>query len=190
MLQHNGTDLIDRRILQELSSDARLPVAELGRRIKLSPSATAERVRRLESLELIRGYRADINLQALGFSITAFVRLTCDGNRYRPFLKFLPTLDAVQECQSPHWRRCVSAEDRAFFCRTAGRPDREAAAVRQPYNEHGPLHPPRKKATIAHCERVEESYGHSFLASQRSENQRGISTPRGGQWTATKYRES
>ncbi len=98
MLEHNGTDLTDRKILQELSSDARLPVAELGRRIKLSPSATAERVRRLEALELIQGYRAEINLKALGFSITAFVRLTCDGNRYRPFLKFLPTLDAVQEC--------------------------------------------------------------------------------------------
>jgi Lrp/AsnC family transcriptional regulator, leucine-responsive regulatory protein len=98
MLQHNGTDLIDRKILQELSTDARIPVAELGRRIKLSPSATTERVRRLEGLEIIQGYRADINLQALGFSITAFVRLTCDGNRYRPFLKFIPTLDVVQEC--------------------------------------------------------------------------------------------
>ena len=98
MFQHNGTDLIDRKIMQELCADARLPVAELGRRIKLSPSATAERVRRLESLELIRGYRAEINLQALGFSITAFVRLTCDGNKYRPFLKFIPTLDPVQEC--------------------------------------------------------------------------------------------
>lgn len=98
MLSHNGIDPIDKRILLELCADARLPVAELGRRIKLSPSATAERVRRLENLELIRGYRAEINLQALGFSITAFVRLTCDGNRYRPFLKFIPTLDVVQEC--------------------------------------------------------------------------------------------
>lgn len=98
MLQHNGTDAIDRKILQELSVDARLPVAELARRIALSPSATAERVRRLEGLEIIRGYRADINLPALGFSITAFVRLTCEGPRYRQFLKFLPTLDAVQEC--------------------------------------------------------------------------------------------
>ncbi len=44
MLQHNGTDPIDRKILQELSADARLSVAELGRRIRLSPSATAERV--------------------------------------------------------------------------------------------------------------------------------------------------
>src|SRR6202044_481230 len=95
---HPGIDQNDRKILKELTTDARLTVAELGRRIALSPSATAERVRRLESLEFIRGYRADINLQALGFSITAFVRLTCEGPRYRQFLKFLPGLDAVQEC--------------------------------------------------------------------------------------------
>jgi Lrp/AsnC family transcriptional regulator, leucine-responsive regulatory protein len=98
MLLHTGIDSIDRKILRELTTDARLTVAELGRRIGLSPSATTERLRRLESLEFIRGYRADINLQALGFTITAFVRLTCEGTRYKPFLKFLPTLDAVQEC--------------------------------------------------------------------------------------------
>jgi Lrp/AsnC family leucine-responsive transcriptional regulator len=98
MLLHTGIDMIDRKILRELTTDARLAIAELARRIGLSPSATAERLRRLESLEIICGYRADINLQALGFTITAFVRLTCEGTRYKPFLKFLPTLDAVQEC--------------------------------------------------------------------------------------------
>jgi len=98
MLLHTGIDSIDRKILRELSADARLAIAALARRIGLSPSATAERLRRLESLEIICGYRADINLQALGFTITAFVRLTCEGTRYKPFLKFLPTLDAVQEC--------------------------------------------------------------------------------------------
>ncbi|MGA8940200.1 MAG: Lrp/AsnC family transcriptional regulator [Acidobacteriaceae bacterium] len=98
MLHHAGIDQIDRKILRELTADARLSVAELGRRISLSPSAIAERLRRLESLEIIQGYHTDINLQALGFTITAFVRLTCEGTRYKPFLKFLPTLDAVQEC--------------------------------------------------------------------------------------------
>ncbi|NYF80065.1 Lrp/AsnC family transcriptional regulator [Granulicella arctica] len=93
-----GIDLLDKKILKELALDARLPFAELGRRVGLSPSATAERVRQLESLKVIRGYRAEINLEALGYSITAFVRLTCDGGRYRPFLKFLPTLEPVQEC--------------------------------------------------------------------------------------------
>ena len=98
MLLHTGIDSIDRKLLRELTTDSRLAIAELARRIGLSPSTTAERLRRLESLEIIRGYRADINLQALGLTITAFVRLTCDGTRYKPFLKFLPTLDAVQEC--------------------------------------------------------------------------------------------
>jgi Lrp/AsnC family transcriptional regulator, leucine-responsive regulatory protein len=94
----NELDQIDRKILQELAVNARVPFAELGRRVGLSPSAAAERVRQLESLEFIRGYRAEINLQALGYSVTAFVRLTCDGSRYRQFLKILPTLESVQEC--------------------------------------------------------------------------------------------
>lgn len=98
MFQTNAIDALDRKLLRELTTDARMPVAELSRRIGLSPSATTERLRSLESLNIIRGYRAEINLQALGLTITAFVRLTCEGTRYKPFLKFLPTLDAVQEC--------------------------------------------------------------------------------------------
>ncbi len=91
-------DTIDARILSALAKDARLSVAELGRRVALSASATAERLRRLESCQIIRGYRAELNLEELGYTITAFVRLTCDGAHYKPFLKFIPTLEAVQEC--------------------------------------------------------------------------------------------
>lgn len=91
-------DPYDKKILTELSADARLSFAELARRIGLSASATTERVKQLESLELIRGYRAELDLEALGLTITAFIRMTCDGPRYQPFLKLLKTLDPVQEC--------------------------------------------------------------------------------------------
>lgn len=97
-MQYPELDTIDKSILLELSKDARLPFAELGRRVGLSPSAANERVRQLESLGIIQGYRANIDLNALGFAITAFVRMTCDGQRYQPFLKFLQSLDSVQEC--------------------------------------------------------------------------------------------
>ena len=98
MAADQGLDQIGRNILLELATDGRLAFAELGRKVGLSPSATAERVRQLESIGLIRGYRAEIDLEALGYGITAFIRLTCEGNRYRQFLKVLPTLEPVQEC--------------------------------------------------------------------------------------------
>jgi Lrp/AsnC family transcriptional regulator, leucine-responsive regulatory protein len=91
-------DSIDHNIVRELASDARLSLAELGRRVGLSPSAVAERVRQLENERIVLGYRAILDERAFGYTVVAFVRLTCDNQHYRPFLKFLPTLDAVQEC--------------------------------------------------------------------------------------------
>ena len=91
-------DSIDTNIVCALAADARLSYAELGRKVGLSPSAVAERVRRLESERIILGYRALLDEKAFGYGVIAFIRLTCDNAHYRPFLKFLPTIDAVQEC--------------------------------------------------------------------------------------------
>lgn len=68
-------DAFDTRILAELQADARLSLAELGRRVHLSQPAVAERVRKLESAGVITGYRATVNLGALGYGIRALVRV-------------------------------------------------------------------------------------------------------------------
>jgi Lrp/AsnC family leucine-responsive transcriptional regulator len=96
----NGSilDGIARKLLSELQKDPRASYAELGRRVGLSPSATAERVHRLEDAQIIRGYRVDIDPAALGYTVNAHIRMVCDGERYRQFLQFVKTLDAVREC--------------------------------------------------------------------------------------------
>jgi Lrp/AsnC family leucine-responsive transcriptional regulator len=71
----NWLDAYDTRILAELQADARLSLAELGRRVHLSQPAVAERVRKLESAGVITGYRATVNLAALGYGIRAMVRV-------------------------------------------------------------------------------------------------------------------
>src|ERR1700760_2034152 len=91
-------DGIARNLLAELQKDPRASYAELGRRFGLSPSATAERVHRLEDAQIIRGYRVDIDPAALGYTVNAHIRMVCDGERYRQFLQFVKTLDAVREC--------------------------------------------------------------------------------------------
>ena len=68
-------DEINRRLLQELQSDARVTMAELGRRINLSAPAVADRVQRLERAGVITGYRAEVDPKAIGFPIAAVVRI-------------------------------------------------------------------------------------------------------------------
>ncbi len=68
-------DSYDTRILAELQADARVSLAELGRRVHLSQPAVAERVRKLEAASVITGYRATVSLGALGYGIRAMVRV-------------------------------------------------------------------------------------------------------------------
>ena len=68
-------DHYDTRILAELQADARLSLTELGRRVHLSQPAVAERVRKLEAAGVITGYRATVDLGALGYGIRAFMRV-------------------------------------------------------------------------------------------------------------------
>lgn len=68
-------DSYDTRILAELQADARITLAELGRRVHLSQPAVAERVRKLEAAGVVTGYRATVNLAALGYGIRALVRV-------------------------------------------------------------------------------------------------------------------
>lgn len=91
-------DDISRKLLVELQKDARIPFAELGRRVGLSASATAERVRRLEDDGVIRGYRVDIDPRALGYSIMVFTRMTFQGEKYKHFLSYINGVEEVREC--------------------------------------------------------------------------------------------
>ena len=68
-------DSYDARILAELQADARLSMTELGRRVHLSQPAVTERVRKLEVAGVITGYRATVNLKALGYGIRAVIRI-------------------------------------------------------------------------------------------------------------------
>jgi Lrp/AsnC family leucine-responsive transcriptional regulator len=67
-------DVHDSRILAELQRDARITMAELGRRVHLSQPAVTERVRKLELNGVIKGYRAAVDFERLGYGIRAAVR--------------------------------------------------------------------------------------------------------------------
>jgi Lrp/AsnC family leucine-responsive transcriptional regulator len=66
-------DEIDRKIIAALADEGRLNFRDLGGQIHLSPNATAERVRRLQSANVIRGFHAEIDHAKLGFALQAYI---------------------------------------------------------------------------------------------------------------------
>jgi Lrp/AsnC family leucine-responsive transcriptional regulator len=66
-------DEMDRRILSLLQQDARLPNAEIARRVGMAPSATLERLRKLEDRGVILGYEVRLDAKKLGLGICAFI---------------------------------------------------------------------------------------------------------------------
>jgi Lrp/AsnC family transcriptional regulator, leucine-responsive regulatory protein len=78
-------DSTDWRLLDQLQQDGRATYAELARAVAMSPSAVAERVRRLEEAGVIAGYRASVDPERVGLTVMAFVRLRYPTGNYRPF---------------------------------------------------------------------------------------------------------
>jgi len=66
-------DEIDRKILRALCRDGRISFRDLGQHVYLSPNATAERVRRLRSSGVIRGFHASLDPALLGISLEAYI---------------------------------------------------------------------------------------------------------------------
>ena len=68
-------DAVNRRLLRELQADARLSLAELGRRVGLSAPAVGERLQRLQEAGVVRGYRAELDPAALGLPLGVIIRV-------------------------------------------------------------------------------------------------------------------
>ncbi|HEX7937447.1 MAG TPA: winged helix-turn-helix transcriptional regulator, partial [Gemmatimonadaceae bacterium] len=64
---------MDRRIVSLLQQDARLPNAEIARRVGMAPSATLERLRKLEERGVIQGYEVRLDPRKIGLGLTAFI---------------------------------------------------------------------------------------------------------------------
>jgi len=78
----HAMDKTDAKLARILQAEGRVTNVELSRRSGLAPSTTLERVRRLEERGVIRGYRAELDPQALGYQIQAIVQINL--NRHEP----------------------------------------------------------------------------------------------------------
>ena len=91
-------DDVNLRLVAELQADARLALAELGRRVGLSAPAVAERLARLEATGVITGYHATVDPRALGYALSAILRIRPAPREVAKVAQLARDTEEVVEC--------------------------------------------------------------------------------------------
>jgi Lrp/AsnC family transcriptional regulator, leucine-responsive regulatory protein len=95
-----GMDERDLQIASLLERDARLSYADIGSRVGLAASSVHDRVRKLERTGVIKGYRAELDLDAVGLPITAIVSLALRPASPANVPALIAELPLVESCYS------------------------------------------------------------------------------------------
>lgn len=95
-------DRIDRRILEILQRQGRIPMTELAEQIGLSTSPCTERVRRMERERVITGYHARIDPQAIGKTLLVFIEIKLSSKSGDVFDKVRQELLLIPEVMECH----------------------------------------------------------------------------------------
>jgi Lrp/AsnC family leucine-responsive transcriptional regulator len=98
MASNGSLDPTNCLLIAELQRDARLSLAELGRRVGLSSPAVAERLQRLEQNGTITGYRAEVDPRALGLPLSAFIRIRPSPGQIQNVAALAKETPEVVEC--------------------------------------------------------------------------------------------
>jgi Lrp/AsnC family leucine-responsive transcriptional regulator len=83
-----GLDAIDLKILAALQRDGRLPIQKLAEEVGLSASPCLRRVRMLEKANVIRGYVAVIDQNAVSLPVSVFVSVRLERQREEELQRF------------------------------------------------------------------------------------------------------
>ncbi|MBA3372554.1 MAG: Lrp/AsnC family transcriptional regulator [Euzebyaceae bacterium] len=93
-------DGLDEQLLALLRDNARLSMADLGRRVGLSRTATLARVRRLEDGGAIRGYHAEISAKPAAGGHAARVAIVVNTPDVAAYVRRLRAIPELQEAES------------------------------------------------------------------------------------------
>ena len=91
-------DSLNWKILRCLQENARLSNAEIGRRVGVSSPAVSERIKKMEDLGVIEGYKTIVSPFEVGYQLKAIITLRAFMGKLKPFLEKVKTYDEVVNC--------------------------------------------------------------------------------------------
>lgn len=94
----NKVDELNWKILECMQQNARESFVNIGKKVGLTPPAVAERVKKMEDLGIIEGYKTIVSHSKIGLQLRAIVALRAFVGKLKPFLNKVNTFDEVVNC--------------------------------------------------------------------------------------------
>ena len=143
-------DAVDHALLAEISRDGRVTLAQLSETVGLSTSAVQSRLKRLETRGVITGYRALLDPEQVGKSLSAFIEITpIDPGQPDNAPELLEHLTEIEACHSiageasymlfVRVKRPRALEKLVNDIRSIANVRTRATIVLQTYYEHRPI---------------------------------------------------
>jgi len=108
--EDQGLDSTDSAILDALIENGRASVADLARKVGLTPPSVSERLKRLEEADVITGYSVSVDPAALGLPIAAWIRIRPLPGELKRVVTILQGLPEVVECDRITGEDCFIAK--------------------------------------------------------------------------------
>ena len=90
-------DRTDYRILNLLQQDCRITLRNIGEQVGLTPPAVSERIRKMEEDGVIRSFHANVDRTLLDCSMTGFIFVAPEPEKYTAFCEFCESNPAIVE---------------------------------------------------------------------------------------------
>jgi Lrp/AsnC family leucine-responsive transcriptional regulator len=91
-------DALNSKILKCLQQNARLSNAEIGRQVGISSPAVSERIKKMEDIGIIEGYKTIVSPYEIGYQFKAIITLRAFMGKLMPFLEKVKTYEEVINC--------------------------------------------------------------------------------------------
>jgi DNA-binding Lrp family transcriptional regulator len=110
-------DDLDKRIILQLCTSSQGSYRQIAKRLGIHPTTLIQRVKRLEELGILKGYRAQVDYLKLGYEFMAIVHISVEGDLLDVQQKIMQLKDVVAvydvtgECDSIAWVACRSREE-------------------------------------------------------------------------------
>ena len=88
-------DRTDYKILNILQADSRTTLKDIGDHVGLTAPAVSERIRKMEEHGIIRGFHIDVDRERLDCSMTGFILVAPEPEKYNSFCDFCQKNPAI-----------------------------------------------------------------------------------------------